>query len=197
MWTMQQRGRETRLRLLAEARLCFARQGYDATGVAEICDRAGVSKGAFYHHFPSKQALFIDLLNRWLGQLDERFATIQDETPTVSRGFQRMADEMGAVFAQASGQLPLFLEFLDQARRDPAVWETTIAPYRRYRASFSRMIARGVSEGSLRDIDPELASAMLVSLAVGVLLQSSLDPDGVDWVQVMHTAVDALIQDSA
>jgi AcrR family transcriptional regulator len=192
---MQQRGQETRQRLMAEAQDCFARQGYDTTGVAEICERAGVSKGAFYHHFASKQALFMDLLTDWLARLDAQLATIRAESPTVSHAFHRMVDAMGAILAQTSGQFPLFLEFLDQARRDPAVWEATIAPYRRYRDAFAGMIAAGVQDGSLRAGDPELASAVLVSVAVGVLLQSSLDPNSVDWMAVMRTAVDGMVRD--
>ena len=61
----QQRSEETRARILHAALECFSRTGYDASGVAEICAAAGVSKGAFYHHFPTKQAVFIELLNFW------------------------------------------------------------------------------------------------------------------------------------
>ena len=50
----QKRGEETRSRILDAAQGCFVQHGYDATGVAEICRSAGLSKGAFYHHFPSK-----------------------------------------------------------------------------------------------------------------------------------------------
>jgi AcrR family transcriptional regulator len=48
---MQARGEETRSRILHSALSLFGRQGYDATGVAGICEAAAVSKGAFYHHF--------------------------------------------------------------------------------------------------------------------------------------------------
>jgi len=40
------------------ARELFAERGYDATSVEEVLRRAGVSKGALYHHFPTKEALF-------------------------------------------------------------------------------------------------------------------------------------------
>ncbi|MEJ5199739.1 MAG: helix-turn-helix domain-containing protein, partial [Anaerolineae bacterium] len=66
----QHRGDETRDRILAAAAECFMRAGYDATGVAEICARAEVSKGAFYHHFPGKQAVFLALVEQWLQGVD-------------------------------------------------------------------------------------------------------------------------------
>ncbi|MGE5603191.1 MAG: TetR/AcrR family transcriptional regulator, partial [Nitrososphaerales archaeon] len=69
----QQRADQTREHLLTAASHLFTRYGYDATGVAEICDDAGVSTGAFYHHFPSKQALFLALLQQWVGGPDAVF----------------------------------------------------------------------------------------------------------------------------
>ena len=48
----------TRQLLVAVARELFAQQGYAATSVEEIVRRAGVARGALYHHFPSKEALF-------------------------------------------------------------------------------------------------------------------------------------------
>ena len=50
----QSRGEETHNRILDAALEAFARKGYDDTSVAEICQLAGVTKGGFYHHFPSK-----------------------------------------------------------------------------------------------------------------------------------------------
>jgi len=40
-------------------------QGYSATSVDELCAKAGVSKGAFFHHFQSKDALALAALDRW------------------------------------------------------------------------------------------------------------------------------------
>jgi AcrR family transcriptional regulator len=54
--TAQPRGEETRNRILDAALDSFAHFGYDATSVSQICRRADVTKGGFYHHFPSKGA---------------------------------------------------------------------------------------------------------------------------------------------
>ena len=55
-------GRE---RLLDAATTSIRRKGFAATGVDELCEQAGVTKGAFFHHFPSKEALGIAVAERW------------------------------------------------------------------------------------------------------------------------------------
>lgn len=185
----QKRGEETRSRILDAAGASFAQHGYDATGVAEICRRAGLSKGAFYHHFSSKQAVFVELLNRWLGELDTQLVAACAGTETTSQAFLQMAGMVGHVFEVAGGQLPIFLEFLNKATRDPEIWVATIAPYRRYRALFSGMIDDGIAAGTLQPVDSEIVAQVIVSLAVGLMLQGLLDPHETDWGQVAQEGV--------
>jgi len=190
----QQRGEETRGRILQAAQECFAQHGYDASGVAEICRRAGLSKGAFYHHFPSKQAVFLELLNRWLAELDAQLAATRAEAVTVPEALLSMAAMAGQVFQAAGGQLPIFLEFWFKAARDSIVWEATRAPYQRYRDVFADMIKAGIDEGTLKPVHPETAAHVIVSLAVGLLLQGLLDPAGADWGRVAEEGMRILLE---
>jgi AcrR family transcriptional regulator len=54
----QDRSRATRARLLEAAITCLAELGYPASTVAVVAERAGVSRGAAQHHFPTREALF-------------------------------------------------------------------------------------------------------------------------------------------
>jgi AcrR family transcriptional regulator len=54
----QQRSLDTRATLVATARRLFGEIGYHATGTEDIVARAGVTRGALYHHFRNKEALF-------------------------------------------------------------------------------------------------------------------------------------------
>ena len=58
MPTQAERTDATRGKLLQVARKLFATKGYAATSLDALVRRAGVTKGAFYHHFPDKQAIF-------------------------------------------------------------------------------------------------------------------------------------------
>lgn len=53
-----EQGKQTRERLLHLAKVIFSDQGYAALTLDALIRQAGLTKGAFYHHFPSKQALF-------------------------------------------------------------------------------------------------------------------------------------------
>jgi AcrR family transcriptional regulator len=178
---MQQRSLETRKQILTAAQKSFSQSGYDATSVAEICQAAGVSKGAFYHHFPSKQALFLELLAGWLSRLDESFTLAWQETDDVPEAILQMAGMAGSLYQSTDVNLSIFLEFWTQAQRDPSIWKEAISPYRRYQEYFSDLIQQGITEGSLRQVNPEFSARVIVSLALGLLMQAMFDPEATDW----------------
>ena len=186
---MQQRSEETRQHILRVAQEMFALRGYDGAGVAEICAAAGVSKGAFYHHFPSKHAVFNTLLKEWLENLDAGLAIARQQGRSVPEILFHMSAMLQQVFQAAGGQLHIFLEFWAQASRDPKVWQATIAPYHRYQAYFTELIEEGIAQGSLRRVEPASAACVIVALAVGVLLQGLLDPQGANWEQVAQQGI--------
>lgn len=189
---MQQRSEETRTHILEAALKRFANHGYNAASIDQICTDAGVSKGAFYHHFPSKQAIFLELLKGWLAAIDAGFEAVRQ--PTVPDTLMQMTGTLPAIFASADDRLPMFLEFWLQASRDEKIWEASIAPYRHYQDYFANLIQQGIDEGSFDSVDPQSAAQMIVSLAVGLLLQGLLDPQGADWEKVARESIQVVLK---
>ena len=93
----------TQEQLISAAQQLMLRRGYAATGVHDICREAGVSKGAFYHSFPSKEALAVAALESF---------------------YRRGREELMAIDVSAAppaDRLPLFVERL--ADRAPFLWQ--------------------------------------------------------------------------
>lgn len=178
---MQKRSEETHTQILESAHLLFSQAGYEAASVADICQEAGVSKGAFYHHFPTKQAVFLELLEGWLVELERGFAILQEESETVPQAIDAMASIAGQLLEEMNGNLSLLPEFWIQAQRDPQVWQAARSPYQRYQRFFSTLIHKGIQDGALAQVDSDLAARSLVSLALGLLMQATFDPHGADW----------------
>ncbi len=189
---MQKRSESTRARLLASALKNFALHGYEATSVEDICSDANVSKGAFYHHFESKQALFLSLLNMWLTAIDDGFAALGKSS--VPDTLLSMTDILPTVLAAASDQLPMFLEFWLQASRDEQVWEASIRPYQHFRGYFAELVAKGITEGTLKDVDPQVAGRVILSMAIGLLLQAVLEPEEGNWARTAREGMQVLMK---
>jgi AcrR family transcriptional regulator len=189
---MQHRSEETRARIIEAAVKQFSVNGYNKASVDDICTQAGVSKGAFYHHFKTKQDVFLALLDGWLQTFDQAIeATNEKSVPEI---FEQITESFPYIVESAGDNLPMFLEFWLQASRDDTIWQASIAPYRRYHKHFVSLIKKGIAEGSFADVDPDLAARLIVSAAMGLLLQSLLDPEGAKWAKVARETVQVMMK---
>jgi AcrR family transcriptional regulator len=86
----------TRTALSAAARQLFTERGYAATSTTEIVERAGVTRGALYHHFAAKEDLFRAVFEQLEGQVTEHVAkealTSTDPLEQLRRGTRAYLD---------------------------------------------------------------------------------------------------------
>jgi AcrR family transcriptional regulator len=100
----QDRGWATRSRLLESAVTCLAELGWSGATVAVVAERAGVSRGATQHYFPTREALFTAALDH---MAEVRLAEILREAATLPvGGGQRTRDVVGLLVRLYTG--PLF-----------------------------------------------------------------------------------------
>jgi AcrR family transcriptional regulator len=184
---------ETRASILSAAQAAFGELGYDRASVAEVCQRAGVTKGAFYHHFESKQALFFKLLDDWLEDMDARLDGFALQSTNVPAQLIAMTGVLAHVLTSAREQLPIYLEYLTQALRDPALRQATVSPYYRFHTRIADLIRRGISEGSLQEVPPEATASTILALVMGLLIQALLAPESIDMAQAAAQGMRVLL----
>jgi AcrR family transcriptional regulator len=102
----------TRERLISAAREAIGEKGFHRATLDEIAARAGVTKGAVYDNFSSKDELFLAVVAAWTAQRSQRFSW-----PTVRKGslkdrMRQLADAVLADAAEARLEAPMRAEFL-------------------------------------------------------------------------------------
>jgi AcrR family transcriptional regulator len=139
----------------------FSEHGYEATTVAAIAARAGVTTGSLYAHFASKLELLVAAIG--LASPSEYAATLARAYASPVREWEVFESDIGL----AGERRLLLLDVIVQARRDPEVSTTLRRGFEAYLAAMTRVTEQGVADGVL---DPALASADLARLGAALSL---------------------------
>jgi AcrR family transcriptional regulator len=174
--TRDEKKAQTRQRLLDAASTVFARKGFATTTLDEVAEEAGLTKGAVYSNFNSKE----DLVK---AVLEDRQRRMLDIGPEVHEGsFEEKAAEASALFAEVAASerdaFLLFLEFAAYAVRNPSLHPDFLAGHREGQARIAALIEEYGSE--TRDkwvFSAEEQALMFDAIGNGIALEKLIDPD--------------------
>ena len=142
-------------RLLAEATRLFADRGFDRTSVQEIVEAAGVTKGALYHYFGSKDDLLHEVYARVLRLQTERLEEIAAGPGTVPERLHRAAADVVVTSIENLDDTKIFFRSMHQL--SPEKQKAVRAERRRYHEKFRSLIEEGQRAGDFRvEIRPDL-----------------------------------------
>jgi AcrR family transcriptional regulator len=168
---------ERERRILDAAARLIEHYGYDKTTVDEIAREAGISKGAIYLHFKSKEDLFEALLLRESETITERFYVLLDADPhgvtifNIYRYSLVILDESPLLKAIYTRDKRVLGDWVHRVRDTPAYTQAL---------NISVEFVRHFQEAGLirRDLDPEAVMYLLMALRYGVLVVDDLTPEG-------------------
>jgi len=169
------KGEETKKKIIEGAEILFTENGYDSTTVQNICNKAEISKGAFFYHFPTKEFLFLEILDKYLSELDKRMNEIEKKSKNTLRAMEEMVIILEEIFITSEGKFTIFLEFLRKASKETEIMKKISYQFQKYKKYVYEMIEKGKREENIKkEIDSEFISQLIISLAIGMILKSSL-----------------------
>ena len=134
----------------------FARNGYHATGIMELCVANDLGKGALYHYINSKEELLAGIHDRVMDEVMVGADRVADSGGSPSEQLARHGDELLDVIHRYPDHVWVFLHEYPVLTGDRAV------QFRRRRRGYERRIEAvlraGVESGEFRDIDPWLTA---------------------------------------
>ena len=181
--TRLQKREANRARILDAARTVFGARGYHSATIEEIADEAGLSNGAIYYNFGSKEELFLALLD---ARLDERLEHTRQTLAAVTgsaseqRALDDEARDITRSFKESREWRLLLLEFVAYAARNPSFAERFKDHKRRLSAAVGEIIELHLSARGITPPMPIDQLAMVVSgLANGLAVEELSDPGSV------------------
>jgi len=166
---------ELRERLLRAAAAVFARQGYDGTKIMDVVRESGLSTGAVYGRFRSKN----DLLREAIVSRSHNAARLGSD------GLDRVADLIAAGATRTGGPLSdaeaLRLEAYVTARREPEVAQALAEADEAWRRRIAPLTGEARRDGTIDDeIDPDAVVFLVRILHLGLLLHRGSGLPGPD-----------------
>lgn len=150
---------EARARLIDAARSLVRQRGFAATSVDDLCAAAGVTKGAFFHHFASKEALGVALVEDWTVTTGAMFA---------AHPYNTLPDPLDRVF----GYIDLRRELLGQPLLDfSCVAGTTVQETYESSPPIREAAERSIRSG-FAHVQPHLEAALAAHPVPGVTAES-------------------------
>jgi AcrR family transcriptional regulator len=186
----------TRQKLYEAAVTLIAEQGFSATTVDEIAERAGVAKGTVYYNFASKNELFEQLLRHGVGLLTDSLRVAAAEV--AERGGTKVdgIDAMIRAGLSFIARYPSFTQlYVAELWRTNRAWQDTLLVVRKQAIAVVEQALRdAVEAGELSDeIDiPLTAAALFGMVLVAALDWLSFQPER--SIDEVHAALSRLLQ---
>ncbi len=172
---------------------CFARHGYQGTSIDRIAREAGVTKGAIYHHFRSKEDLLAAAVRDRIGEFETRVQNAcRDAAPDES--LRRIA-EVCAEHARSEDRPRFAIKLMvESIETNAPVLEEMRGMMRRFRAFLRNIVRAGQDSGLLRsDADADAVAAAYTSAVIGAETQFYLDPKRFSLEHTLETFVSQML----
>lgn len=163
----------SRQRILEVAARLFRRRGFAGTGMRDIAAGAGLVKSSLYSHFPSKQAILFEIVQK----------TVRRTTPALREialadmpASERLRRAVGAHVIELVRDLDNVACFVEEGRfLEPTYLSAHLASRDEYERGFRRILADGVESGEFRPVDVDVTSLALLGMCNWVARWYSTD----------------------
>jgi AcrR family transcriptional regulator len=181
-----------RAQILAAARTCFLRNGLHNTSMQDLIKEAGLSVGAVYRYFKSKNEIITAIAISTAGGIQQHIDAVADRRLPLIESLELVLDGVEGQLGP-DGNLPIALQVWGEATLDPAIYEIVRERYTELRASVRRLVVLAVESGEMpAGTDVDAVTSVVFALLPGYALQRLLTglPDKKTYVAGIRALLD-------
>lgn len=174
--------------ILDAAAIVFSQQGFANARMDDIVQQSGLSKGALYWYFKSKDDIIVALMHRFFEQDVAGMEALIESDQPVRDILLTYIDSLIATYDNMKPLLPLLYDYYSSATRDADKRKFFQDYFRQYQSIIEGLIVRGIESGEFMAVDAGAFALTLTAQIEGILLLNTIDIDMPDLGQQMKVS---------
>jgi TetR/AcrR family transcriptional repressor of nem operon len=178
----------TKETILKQSGILFNTQGYKATSLSHITDATGLTKGAIYRHFSSKDELEIETLVHLSGIMNEKIRERVKEQSTAGNKLRAVVKFFESYISDppVQGGCPLLNAAVEADDAHPELRKTALKILNGLRNSLVSILEKGIYYKQLkRGIDKDLYATLFIAALEGAIMMSKLSGNDDDIKRIL------------
>lgn len=180
---------ERRNQIISAATAVFAEKGFYGARMDDIVKASGLSKGALYWYFDSKDAIITAILDEFFNQEMAGMANILAVDMPVGEKIKMIVGQLTADMQEMNIYQSIALEFYSLASRREEVRLSLLTYFEDFQSGFSMLIQQGIDSGEFRAIDADIVAATFIAQMEGIALLWAFNPEKFKLEETIDTAV--------
>ena len=179
--------------ILDAATAVFARLGFHDARMDDIVQESGLSKGALYWYFKSKEDIITAISQRlFTTDIEQLVGLLHAEGPVGER-LQQLIRARIAGLQEMSDVVTILFEFYATALHQDGVRQFIKAYFQNFHELLVALIQQGIDQGEFRSVDAVAAATALDAIFEGLVVRWLIDPEAMQWASVGEAALQLLL----
>jgi AcrR family transcriptional regulator len=171
---------ERKAQILEAARGIFSKRGFHKTRMSDIAEESGLSKGALYLYFESKDAIILGLLEKLFEPEIRDFQNLINDDRSAEEKLLVYAERAAEDIQKTMNWMPLTYEFFAMAFRRDRIKKSLSMFYQRNMELLESLIQQGIDSGEFQASNAQEAAIAIGSLIEGTVILWMYDPTTID-----------------
>jgi AcrR family transcriptional regulator len=184
---------ERRAQIVKAALACYTRQGYVNTTMDDIVAESGLSKGAIYWYFKSKDDVFQAAFTSMFEAVGAESMAALQACGTAAEKLRFGARTMVDLARDIEGYFALIVEFWAQSENRDEVMGFWAEMLTQYQQVIAAIFESGIQSGEFRKVDTDALAWMIMAAYDGLAAYDMMIPD-LDMDKISETFIEALLK---
>ena len=184
---------ERKTQILTAATKVFTEQGFSDARMDDIVAESGLSKGALYWYFDSKESIIVGILDQIFDWETAHVREILDREDSEKAKLEVFMDTMIKEMEKIKPLMPIFIDFWSLSVRKKTINQAIKRYYQNFLDLIEPIIEQGIKRGEFRPVNVSETAIALGAMYEGTILFYIYFPDTVDFEKQFRSNLDLIL----